>query len=516
MALLLKVVGSLWALIGATNIFTMPAWHTQSTVALALGLVFNMVLFVLPGLGVYGIGAVLGRRQMTSAAQNAATPSEIASSIAQKKVEGESKKCTFCQKEIDSKARKCPYCQADFRSWHERHVDWCKRHPIVTVSVFLIWIYFGFIHHAPNSNSPNTALNQEPASSSQAASATGQNNPTIKQISIVPADFVGKSFDMTVNAKADKYYNYGFADETKYYSLLIWDDSTSEYSGVYAYLEKSKANKALFDNLINGPAIIKIHGGIPSIQYEAGSNAFFQIYSWGVGSLPKEDSAAELGKVGIQWVTIPGGTFTIQPEAGGDDESERHVTIKSFQMAKTLVTNKEYKACVAAGACSAAHVSDGKCSITGTDGAIKGNLPNSFQGDDQPVVCVDWNQAKTFSKWVGGRLPSQDEWEYAARSGGLDRDWPWGKEDATCEQAVIDEGGPGCGRNATWPVCSKPAGNTVQGLCDMVGNVGEWTTSFIRGGGWNVSAGNAWPESRLSGSQDSQYDDLGFRPARSN
>ena len=92
---------------------------------------------------------------------------------------------------------------------------------------------------------------------------------------------------------------------------------------------------------------------------------------------------------------------------------------------------------------------------------------------------VDWNQAKAFAVWAGERLPSESEWEYAARSGGKDRKYPWGDEEATCETAVI--GGSGCGNNAARPVCSKPKGNTEQGLCDMAGNAWEWVEDWYHG-----------------------------------
>jgi formylglycine-generating enzyme required for sulfatase activity len=166
------------------------------------------------------------------------------------------------------------------------------------------------------------------------------------------------------------------------------------------------------------------------------------------------------GKAGIEWVTLPGGSFKMGSRQGQDDEKPRHkVTIESFQMAKTLVTNKQYQACVRARACTAPAAAAA-----------------SFKGDDQPVVCVDWNQAQAFSKWVGGRLPTEAEWEYAARSAGKNWRYPWGNEAATCARAVIS----GCG-SATAPVCSKPAGNTQQGLCDMAGNAWEWVQDWYHG-----------------------------------
>lgn len=187
--------------------------------------------------------------------------------------------------------------------------------------------------------------------------------------------------------------------------------------------------------------------------------------------------ANDLAGVEIAWVTIPGGNF-----ARGNDKyfkPRQSVTVRTFQMAKTSVTFAQYKRCVAAGACTPAHVSDGKCSFW--DGARWNNnvnLPASFQAGDQPVVCVDWDQAKQFSEWVGGRLPSEAEWEYAALSAGKEWKHPWGNEDATCERAVMIDAGYGCGKGSAWPVCSKPKGNTEQGLCDMNGNVEEWTQDW--------------------------------------
>ncbi len=154
---------------------------------------------------------------------------------------------------------------------------------------------------------------------------------------------------------------------------------------------------------------------------------------------------------------------------------------------------------------------------------------------------MDWNQARIFAKWVGGDLPSEAQWEYAARSGGRDIKYPWGNEEATCKYAVMDDGEYGCGEKRSWEVCSKTGGNTVQGLCDMGGNVWEWVLDewhdsysggpsddigwcsdrvcesnssaprVSRGGSWYNDASGLRSAARGNASPGGRSDDLGFR-----
>ena len=162
--------------------------------------------------------------------------------------------------------------------------------------------------------------------------------------------------------------------------------------------------------------------------------------------------------------------------------------------------------------------------------------------------CVDWNQARAFCSWAGGRLPSESEWEYAARSGGKNWTFPWGNDAPTCNYAVMDDGmtkggaveaTDGCGEDRTWAVCSKPAGDSTHGVCDLAGNVEEWiedcwredytgaTTNakawvedcsrarrIRRGGRWNSSAGKLQATRRAPFSPTRGGPFLGFRCAR--
>lgn len=172
--------------------------------------------------------------------------------------------------------------------------------------------------------------------------------------------------------------------------------------------------------------------------------------------------------VPVSWVTINGGKFIMGNLTNNfgisfnELKPAHEVSIRTFAMAKTAVTVEQYAECVA----------NGKCTEPGT-----GTLCNWGKADRQfhPVNCVTWNQANQYARFKGARLPTEAEWEYAAASGGRAQSYPWGNEEPSCDNAVMfGRGGPGCGKNSTMPVCSKPDGNTLQGLCDMSGNVGQW------------------------------------------
>ncbi|MBI5623935.1 MAG: SUMF1/EgtB/PvdO family nonheme iron enzyme [Elusimicrobia bacterium] len=245
------------------------------------------------------------------------------------------------------------------------------------------------------------------------------------------------------------------------------------------------------------------------------------------GTVPPEalKSAPVKGRSGIVWVPIPGGTFMMGSNDDGTEKPVHMVTVPSFQLSKTEVTLGQYKECVGAGACTPTNAS---CTVFGAA------TLSQFMQDELPVVCINQDQAQAFARWAGGRLPSEAEWEYAARGGGKDWKYPWGNEALTCDHAVTDVAGDGCGRNVPWPPCSK-RDVTVHGVCDMAGNVyewvedlfhdtysgapsnaGAWTTSgsstMIRGGVWRYGASKATTTHREGmSSGDSR---VGFRIAR--
>jgi len=188
--------------------------------------------------------------------------------------------------------------------------------------------------------------------------------------------------------------------------------------------------------------------------------------------IPKGNVATNMSAQPVEFIAIPGGKFTMGTgtnEKGFKDAKPPHeVVIKTFDLAKTAVTVEQYAECVMKGGCKEPAAGD-SCNWGLADRQL------------HPVNCVSWAQANQYAKFMGARLPTEAEFEYAA-AGGRKQKYPWGNEEATCGKAVMSDskGVFGCGTNATMPVCSKPAGNTAQGLCDMAGNVFQWVQDKYR------------------------------------
>jgi formylglycine-generating enzyme required for sulfatase activity len=230
----------------------------------------------------------------------------------------------------------------------------------------------------------------------------------------------------------------------------------------------------------------------------------------------------------IVWVEVPGGSFEMGGEGGEADELPAHmVSLTAFELMRTEVTVAQYAGCVVAGDCTEPDIgADCNFGVAGREA--------------HPVNCVDWDQAHDFAAYIGGgaHLPTEAEWEYSARSGGGVHKYPWGTWSATCERAVMSDGGDGCGRSSTLPVCSKSAGNSAQGACDLAGNVWEWVEDWyhdsyagapadgsayvspagsrraFRGGSWGNDAGTLRARNRGLGAPSRRGGDLGFRLAR--
>ncbi len=168
-------------------------------------------------------------------------------------------------------------------------------------------------------------------------------------------------------------------------------------------------------------------------------------------------------KDGAVYLYVPAGEFlmgsTDTDTNAADDEKPQHtVYLDSFWVMQTEVTNAKYGRCVTAGACTAP--------------ANKRWQESSYA--DHPVVNVNWKQAQSYCAWAGGRLPTEAEWEKAAR--GTDG-WiyPWGNEAPDAQRANFSNN-----VRDTTPVGSYHAGASRYGALDMAGNVWEWTASLYK------------------------------------
>jgi len=219
------------------------------------------------------------------------------------------------------------------------------------------------------------------------------------------------------------------------------------------------------------------------------------------GSACGEDKACDnagacisTGPAGMR--LVPGGTFSMGCVAGdtgcsADEKPQHAVTIGGFYLDANEVTVAKYKACVDAGVCTAPK--------TGAyfNWGVAGH-------EQHPVNGVSWTQADAYCTWPGvyegkGRLPTEAEWERAAR-GGLDgKLFPLG-DSLTCAMAVYDGNSTaGCDGAGTQPVGSKPAGKNAYGLNDMTGNVSEWVADWYAAG-YYASSPASNPKGPASGS----------------
>jgi formylglycine-generating enzyme required for sulfatase activity len=163
---------------------------------------------------------------------------------------------------------------------------------------------------------------------------------------------------------------------------------------------------------------------------------------------------------------VPGGTFVMGADEGGEqDEHPAHqVTVKGFLLDRTEVTNDAYHTCVEAKVCRM----NRKAPPPGQKQVIE-----ELYLPDHPVVGVSWDDAVAYCSWKGKRLPTEAEWERAAR-GSDGRRYPWGNDPP-------DAGRHGVFANrsrGTESVGKYPAGAGPYGHLDLGGNVWEWTADF--------------------------------------
>ena len=233
---------------------------------------------------------------------------------------------------------------------------------------------------------------------------------------------------------------------------------------------------------------------------------------------PELNSIDENGRI-----LIPEGEFEMGSDSGNADERPAHtVHLDAYWLDQTEVTNSQYHACVNKGGCTQPRITSSH------------NIQDyfwQFTYNDHPVINVTWDQAAQYCEWVGGHLPTEAEWEKAAR--GTDgRTYPWGNsppnKDTLNYNSYVGD---------TARVGSYPSGASPYGVLDMAGNVDEWVADWyirgyyeiseeknpqgpdngsrrvLRGGSWSDEAGQVRTTYRLDYSPDSAYDGTGFRCA---
>jgi serine/threonine protein kinase len=202
----------------------------------------------------------------------------------------------------------------------------------------------------------------------------------------------------------------------------------------------------------------------------------------------------------VTMVYIPGGEFTLGTDETGDVGSTpaHEVSVDAFYIDKYEVTNEAYDACVYAVECRRP---------LKTGSATRNTYFNNDVFAKYPVIYVDWKMAVAYCEWRGARLPTEAEWEKAARGMEDERIYPWGDTAVDCSFANIH----GC-TGDTVPVDQYATGQSPYGVYGMSGNVWEWTSSLLapypydatdgredpdergeriaRGGGWRAFGGN--------------------------
>lgn len=243
------------------------------------------------------------------------------------------------------------------------------------------------------------------------------------------------------------------------------------------------------------------------------------------------DAADALGQAGDprldrdNWIPVEGGSFwmgaqktdpngrNFDQEAHENEAPVRQVDVKSFRIARYPLTVQEYGRFVESGGYQAERywVAGGFGRWTGPE-----RWQQQIRFPSRPVVSVSWYEASAYCAWQGVRLPSEAEWEYAARCGREGVRYPWGNETPDETRASFD------GRtDGATPVGLYPEGDTPSGICDLSGNVWEWmaqdyddSQKVLRGGAWGNYPRVLRVSCRYWLGPDERYDFIGFRCAR--
>jgi formylglycine-generating enzyme required for sulfatase activity len=208
-------------------------------------------------------------------------------------------------------------------------------------------------------------------------------------------------------------------------------------------------------------------------------------------------SFANCAKRSGERVLVQGGTFIMGSNDGEGDEKPPHkVYVDDFYISKTEITNAQFceflnvKGNQTEGGVTWLEIESEYCKITKESGRY---IPTRGF-DNHPVVMVSWYGARAYSQWAGGQLPTEAQWEYAARGGNKSNDYTYSGSN-NIEAVAWYEGNSG-GR--THPVATKQPNEL--GIYDMTGNVWEWCADWYDGNYYNSNPPYENPKGPATGS----------------
>ena len=334
----------------------------------------------------------------------------------------------------------------------------------------------GIIQHdrVGNENAIGRILKSEAATSTSGALIITQPNQTVGIIPLseetpwMSVTAYSSHFNTPIRLKVQS-----STDPSKFVEVDNYISDRHRWETLYFDFSRPvEGTPALDPNAIYDKISIFFNFGVSGADADERVYYFDDLTFWGERPLTRAPCTAQsCPYTSIEWVNIDQGKFTKGVDQGIDNETPAHlVTIPNLQVMKSEVTIGQYRSCVDAQVCEPLNQNDTGC--------VWSSTINRYE--DHPARCLSRIDLSTFAEWLGdqhsafadARLMTESEWEFVATSRGVTSPFPWGVDLIGCHLAHYQgcESGPTL---PTIPVCTT-AGNSIQGLCDLLGNVAEW------------------------------------------